>query len=93
MDATDVHLRVFAHRCDAGGATMVIVHNLGDTACDVELTLPGLEGSRLTDLLVDGTLEVSGEGTVRVALDPHGCRWLRAFAPGASPENASAKAM
>ncbi|TDD12208.1 trehalose synthase [Nonomuraea deserti] len=84
---------VFAHRCEADGATMVIAHNLGDTACDVELTLPGLEGSRLTDLLVDDTLEVSGEGAVRVALGPHGCRWLRASAPGVSPENASAKAM
>ncbi|TDE57159.1 trehalose synthase [Nonomuraea mesophila] len=81
---------VLAHRCDGGGATMVMAHNLGDTACDMDLTLPGLEGSLLTDLLADGTLEISREGVARVALGPHGCRWLRASPPGMSPENASA---
>ncbi|NBE93447.1 trehalose synthase [Nonomuraea sp. KC401] len=81
---------VLAHRCEGGGATMVMAHNLGDTARDVELTLPGLEGFLLTDLLADGTLEVSEEGVARVALGPYGCRWLRASPPGVSPENASA---
>jgi maltose alpha-D-glucosyltransferase/alpha-amylase len=86
------HHAVFVHRCDADGATVVVAHNLCDTAVDVELTLTGLEGCQLTDLLVDGTLEVADDGTVRLPLDPHGCRWLRASPPEVPPEDASVKA-
>ncbi|MEQ4717473.1 alpha-amylase family protein [Nonomuraea sp. B19D2] len=86
------HRAVLAHRCDADGATVVVTHNLCDTARDVELTLAGLAGYHLTDLLVDGTLEVSADGSVRVPLDPHGCRWLRASPPEIPPEDASVKA-
>ncbi|RVX45273.1 maltose alpha-D-glucosyltransferase/alpha-amylase [Nonomuraea polychroma] len=85
------HNAVLAHRCDADGATVVVAHNLCDTAVDVELTLTGLGGNELTDLLVDGTIEVSGDGRVRVPLDPHGCRWLRASPPEVPPEDASVK--
>ncbi|WP_043623932.1 alpha-amylase family protein [Nonomuraea candida] len=85
------HPAVFAHRCDADGATVVAVHNLGDTALEVTLRLAGLARHRLTDLLVDGTLEVSDEGEVRLPLDPHGCRWLRASPPEIAPEDASVK--
>ncbi|GAA3256419.1 alpha-amylase family protein [Nonomuraea helvata] len=84
---------VLAHRCDADGATVVVTHNLCETAVDVELTLEGLEGYHLTDLLVDGTLEVSADGSVRVPLDPHGCRWFRASRPEVAPEDASVKAL
>ncbi|MEV4106566.1 alpha-amylase family protein [Nonomuraea sp. NPDC049695] len=84
---------VLAHRCDADGATVVVTHNLCDTAVDVELTLEGLEGNLLTDLLMDGTLEVSADGSVRVPLDPHGCRWFRASRPEIPPEDASVKAL
>ncbi|MFI6738757.1 alpha-amylase family protein [Nonomuraea sp. NPDC050451] len=84
---------VLAHRCDADGATVVVVHNLCDTVRDVELTLEGLERHQLTDLLVDGTLEVSAEGSVRLPLDPYGSRWLRASPPELPPEDASVKAL
>ncbi|MEV0231071.1 alpha-amylase family protein [Nonomuraea sp. NPDC050786] len=84
---------VLAHRCDADGATVVVTHNLCDTAVDVDLTLEGLEGQLLTDLLVDGTLEVSADGAVRVPLDPHGCRWFRASRPEVAPEDASVKSL
>ncbi|MFC5824926.1 alpha-amylase family protein [Nonomuraea insulae] len=87
------HPAVLAHRCDADGATVVVAHNLCDTAVDVELPLDGLDGCRLTDLLVDGTLEVSGKGVARLALDPHGCRWLRAAPPDIPPEDASVKSL
>lgn len=87
------HPAVLAHRCDADGATVVVAHNLCDTAVDVELRLDGLDGCRLTDLLVDGTLEVSGQGVARLALDPHGCRWLRAAPPDIPPEDASVKSL
>jgi maltose alpha-D-glucosyltransferase/alpha-amylase len=80
-----------AHRADADGATVVAVHNLCETAQDVELTLTGLGGSQLTDLLVDGVVKVSPEGVVRLPLDPHGCRWLRASEPEIPPEDASVK--
>ncbi|MEV4802443.1 alpha-amylase family protein [Nonomuraea sp. NPDC049421] len=82
---------VLAHRCDADGATVVVLHNLSDAAQDVELHLDGLERCRLTDLLVDGTLEVPDDGVVRLTLDPYGCRWLRASEPEVSPEDASVK--
>jgi maltose alpha-D-glucosyltransferase/alpha-amylase len=84
---------VFAHRCDADGASVVVAHNLCDTARDIELRLDGLERCQLTDLLVDGTLEVSREGRVRLPLDPHGCRWLRASPRDLPPEDASVKSL
>jgi trehalose synthase len=85
------HPSIMAHRADADGATVVAVHNLCETAQDVELTLTGLGGSQLTDLLVDGVVKVSPEGVVRLPLDPHGCRWLRASEPEIPPEDASVK--
>ncbi|MET8004548.1 alpha-amylase family protein [Nonomuraea glycinis] len=80
---------VFAHRCDADGATVIAVHNLADRHADVELSLAGLEGCRLTDLLVDGTLEVPESGRVSLPLDGYGCRWLRVSSPDVPPEDAS----
>ncbi|MEV3984876.1 alpha-amylase family protein [Nonomuraea sp. NPDC049758] len=79
---------IFSHRCDADGATVVVAHNLCDTARDVELRLDGLENCDLTDLLVDGTIKVSADGTAKLALGPHGCRWLRASPPELPPEDA-----
>ncbi|MGW3346513.1 alpha-amylase family protein [Nonomuraea rubra] len=87
------HPAVLAHRCDADGATVVVAHNLCDTAQDVELRLDGLERCLLTDLLVDGTLKVSEQGVARLPLDPHGCRWLRASPPEIPPEDASVKSL
>ncbi|GAB2948365.1 alpha-amylase family protein [Nonomuraea fastidiosa] len=82
---------VLAHRCDADGATVVVAHNLSDAPQDVELRLAGLEGCRLTDLLVDGAVEVPDDGVVRLTLDAYGCRWLRASEPAVAPEDASVK--
>jgi len=45
----------------------------------------------LTDLLVDGTLEVSEQGVARLTLDPHGCRWLCASPKEVAAEDASVK--
>ncbi|MFC4119109.1 alpha-amylase family protein [Nonomuraea zeae] len=86
------HPAVIAHRSDADGATVVVAHNLCDTAQDVELKLAGLERYRLTDLLVDGTVDVSADGVVQLPMGPHGCRWLRAAPPEIAPEDASVKA-
>jgi maltose alpha-D-glucosyltransferase/alpha-amylase len=84
---------ILAHRSDADGATVVAIHNLGETAQDVELKLVGLETHTLTDLLVDGTLEVSEEGVARLTMDPHGCRWLRASPKEIPAEDASVKSL
>jgi trehalose synthase len=87
------HPAVYAHRSDAEGATVVAVHNLGDEDVEAELDLDGLEGCRLTDLLVDGTIDVpdSGpdSGKVRLPLGPYGTRWLRVSAREVAPGDAS----
>jgi maltose alpha-D-glucosyltransferase/alpha-amylase len=52
----------------------------------VELTLTGIDGQKvLTDLLVDGTVEISGEGRVRFDLGRYGCRWFRVSTPEMAP--------
>ncbi|MFC6680379.1 hypothetical protein ACFQE7_31225 [Nonomuraea ferruginea] len=86
------HPAVHAHRSDADGATVVAVHNLGDEAVEAEVELDGLAGSLLTDLLVDGTVEVPESGPVRLPLDPYGTRWLRVSARKKPAEDASIKA-
>ncbi|MET9341742.1 alpha-amylase family protein [Nonomuraea sp. NPDC003727] len=80
---------IFAHRCDAAGATVVAVHNLGDTATEVELLLKDRGDCVLTDLLSDESMDVE-DGRVTLPMAPHGCRWLRA-APREDmpPEDAS----
>ncbi|WP_327089153.1 alpha-amylase family protein [Nonomuraea sp. NBC_01738] len=83
---------ILAHRADADGATVVVLHNLCDTAVDAELVLDGLADCRLTDLLADGTVTVPSSSRVTLPLDPHGTRWLRASPPEVPPEDASVKA-
>ncbi|WP_157248701.1 alpha-amylase family protein [Nonomuraea typhae] len=83
------HPGVLAHRCDADGASVVVVHNFTDTATDVDLSLDDLGEHVLTDLLTDATFEVARKGGVRLPLDPHGSRWLRAAPPKVAPDDAS----
>ena len=74
---------VFGIRCDAGGGTVLALHNLDDTRVEVNLTLDGLDDSyTLIDLLEEGTTKVSDSGRVRLALDGYGGRWLRARRAG-----------
>ena len=82
---------VLAHRCDLDGGTMLIVHNLAGRAVEAEVTLDGLDDSTvLTDLMVDGTIELSPSGRARIALGPYGYRWFRASAPERAPVDAAA---
>jgi maltose alpha-D-glucosyltransferase/alpha-amylase len=63
----------------------VALHNLAAEATEVTLRLDGIDHDhRLIDLLSDGTTAAERDGTVRLALDGYGCRWLRAVRPGAS---------
>jgi glycosidase len=71
---------VLAHRCDIDG-TVLALHNLGDTPVSARLTLDGLAGRVLTDLLGNGRTLVPEGGRVALPLDPYGCRWLRAETP------------
>ena len=59
------------------------LHNLADTAVTVPLVLPDLpEGTRLADLLVDGSHSVGDDGSFEVPLEAYGMRWLRVVRPG-----------
>jgi trehalose synthase len=68
---------VLAHRCDAEAATIVALHNLADAPAQARLTLDGLAGRTLSDVLRDGSVEVGDDGRAAVELEPYGCRWLR----------------
>ncbi|MGW5266009.1 alpha-amylase family protein [Microbispora sp. NPDC004025] len=81
---------VFAHRADCDGETVVAVHNLGETETEVEITLDGLDSSKvLTDLLVDGTVEISDDGRARFPMGRYGCRWFRASTPETAPADSA----
>jgi maltose alpha-D-glucosyltransferase/alpha-amylase len=70
---------VLAHRCDAEGASVVVLHNFADADVDASPVLPDLAGAQLTDVL-DTRAEpvlVADDGRVTVTLPPYGCRWLR----------------
>ncbi|MER7128131.1 alpha-amylase family protein [Streptosporangium saharense] len=83
---------VLVHRADAEGGTVVAVHNFADREARAEFVLEGLdEGLVLTDLLVDGTLDLPPDGRVSLTLEPYGTRWLRSAAPDEPLEDASAK--
>ncbi|MEV4096761.1 alpha-amylase family protein [Streptosporangium saharense] len=83
---------VLVHRADAEGGTVVAVHNFADREARAEFVLDGLdEGLVLTDLLVDGTLDLPPDGRVSLTLEPYGTRWLRSAAPDEPLEDASAK--
>jgi len=69
---------VLAHRTDYDGGTVVALHNLDAQAAEVTLRLEGVApGTRLVDLLADGTTALGDDGTVRLGLDGYGHRWLR----------------
>ena len=77
------HAQVLAHTVTWDDACLVAVHNLADTTVTVPLVLPDLpEGTRLADLLVDGSHRVAEDGSVEVPLEAYGMRWLRVVRPG-----------
>ena len=68
--------QVLVHRCDLDGSAVVTVHNLGPEPVTVEVPVdPEGHGLEATDLMSDDP--VSGEGSVSLALDGYGFRWLR----------------
>ncbi|MET0765108.1 MAG: trehalose synthase, partial [Blastococcus sp.] len=76
------HASVFAHACVWDDGTMVAVHNLGAEPRTVPLTLEGCDDThRLEDLLMTCSTPVSEKGTVELALEGYGYRWLRVVGP------------
>lgn len=70
---------VFAHRCDAEGATVVALHNLAGTETTARPLLSGLAGTEFEDVLdpAAGGVVADGDGQITVELPSYGCRWLR----------------
>jgi trehalose synthase len=70
---------VLAHRCDADGQAVVVLHNLADVDVTAAPPLADLAGATLVDVLDPGAdpVPVDGKGQVEVTLEPYGCRWLR----------------
>jgi maltose alpha-D-glucosyltransferase/alpha-amylase len=69
---------VFAHRCDADGTTIVVLHNLADDV-RTEPVLTGLPGAELVDVLdpAAAPVRLDEQGRASTPLAPYGCRWLR----------------
>ncbi|MCC2307786.1 alpha-amylase family protein [Cellulomonas chengniuliangii] len=78
------HAAVFAHRATWDDGSLVAVHNLGPEPLTVPLRLPDLDAeTELVDLLDHGSLACDERGSVEVALEGYGYRWLRVVTPGA----------
>jgi trehalose synthase len=78
------HRPVLASRRTWDGASMVALHNLGEEPVRVPVRLDDCEpGTRLADLLGDGTTDLDDEGAAEVELGRYGYRWLRVVRPGA----------
>ncbi|HVL85700.1 MAG TPA: alpha-amylase family protein [Pseudonocardia sp.] len=70
---------VLAHRADTEDCTVLALHNLAREEATAVLTLSGLAGYDLHDVLTRADpLTVGKDGRIEVALEPFGCRWLRA---------------
>ncbi|MCZ2812767.1 MULTISPECIES: alpha-amylase family protein [unclassified Modestobacter] len=75
------HAAVLAHLCTWDDGALVAVHNLGPDPLTVPLTVPGCgAGHRLEDLLTAGGEQLAEDGSVELALEGYGYRWLRLVA-------------
>lgn len=77
---------VFAHRWDAGGRSLIALHNLSGLPRDVALDLAS-EGRGPSELFADRRYAVPTDGQVAFTLAPYGFRWFvleRAARPAAA---------
>ncbi|KGH45941.1 trehalose synthase [Modestobacter caceresii] len=75
------HAAVLAHLCTWDDGALLAVHNLGPDPLTVPLTVPGCgTGHRLEDLLTAGGEQLAEDGSVELALEGYGYRWLRVVA-------------
>ena len=64
--------RVFAHRADCDGGSVIAVHNFADEEITVRVPAEGV----LDDLLTSGTVKPAKSGA-KIDLAPYDCRWFR----------------
>ena len=68
---------VLAHRFDAAAGSMLLLHNLADTAVTVDVgPLPEMDGAPY-DLFVDGPYAAPTEKLTDLTLNGWGYRWIR----------------
>ena len=68
---------VLAHRFDAAAGSILLLHNLADTAVTVDIgPLPEMDGAPY-DLFVDGPYDAPSEKLTGLALHGWGYRWIR----------------
>jgi len=77
------HAAVLAHLTSWDDGALVALHNLGAEPRTVPLVLPGCGVThRLEDLLTTGSTPLGEDGSVELALEGYGYRWLRVVAEG-----------
>lgn len=64
--------KVFAHRADCDGGTVIVVHNFANQDITVRVPADGV----LTDLLTGGKVRLAKSGA-KIDLAPYDCRWFR----------------
>jgi glycosidase len=74
------------HRCDWQESTVIAAHNLGPRRAEVTLKPDELGECEAIDDLFEGRVEQPrADGSLRLALDGYGYRWLRLRRPGQRP--------
>jgi trehalose synthase len=77
------HPEVLAHLCAWDDGALVAVHNLSPQPRSVPLRLEDCDSShRLEDLLRTASTPVADDGSIELALEGYGYRWLRVVAEG-----------
>jgi trehalose synthase len=74
------------HRCDWQDSTVIAAHNVGSRRAEATLPPHELgECEAIDDLFEGGTVEPRADGSLRIALDGYGYRWLRVRRAGQRP--------
>ena len=75
LDAADP--AIVGVRATWEGSTAIAVHNLAERPATARLELPDGDAGHLTDALGGDRFKPRGDGTIEIALEPFGFRWLR----------------
>jgi hypothetical protein len=74
------------HRCDWQDSTVIAAHNVGSRRAEATVPPHELgECEAIDDLFEGGTVEPRADGSLRIALDGYGYRWLRVRRAGQRP--------
>ncbi len=80
---------VFAHTCSSDGGTLVLLHNLGEGAANIQACLSPPDGSGrgyrdavLLDLFDGDNVPLEPDGTFTAKLGRYGYRWFRVHRKG-----------